>query len=67
MTTATYRPMEVSTIRASLSPCIFDDDPNERDALNTLILDMGYEPISTSNAEEALRLNRVGRCRLVFV
>ncbi len=67
MTTATYRPMEISTPRVSLTPCIFDDDPNERDTLNTLILDMGYEPISTSDAEEALRLIRVGRCRLVFV
>lgn len=67
MTTATtYKPIEVSTPRASLTPCIFDDDPVERDALATLILDMGYEPISTCDPEEALRLVRVGRCRLVF-
>jgi DNA-binding NtrC family response regulator len=66
MTTATYKPIEVSTPRASLTPCIFDDDPAERDSLSTLILDMGYEPISTSDPEEALRLIRVGRCRLVF-
>jgi DNA-binding NtrC family response regulator len=66
MTTAACKPIEVSTPRASLTPCVFDDDPIERDALSTLILDMGYEPISTSAPEEALRLIRVGRCRLVF-
>jgi DNA-binding NtrC family response regulator len=67
MTTATYKPIEVSTSRTSLTPGIFDDDPVERDALSTLIIfDMGYEPISTSDPEEALRLIRVGRCRLVF-
>jgi CheY-like chemotaxis protein len=66
MTTATYKPIEVSTPRATLTPCIFDDDPIERDSLSTLIMGMGYEPISTSDPEEALRLIRVGRCRLVF-
>jgi hypothetical protein len=66
MTTATYKPIEVSTSRTSLTPGIFDDDPVERDALSTLIFDMGYEPISTSDPEEALRLIRLGRCRLVF-
>jgi two-component system, NtrC family, response regulator HydG len=66
MTTSTCKPIEVSTPRASLTPCIFDDDPAERDSLSTLIQDMGYEPISTSDPEEALRLIRLGRCRLVF-
>jgi len=49
-----------------MTPCIFDDDPVERDALTTLIFDIGYEPVSTSDPEEALRLIRLGRCRLVF-
>ena len=66
MTASTYKTIEVSAPHASLTPCIFDDDPAERDSLSTLILDMGYEPISTSDPEEALRLIRVGRCRLVF-
>ena len=66
MTTATLKPIEVSTPRASLTPCVFDDDPVERNALTSLILDMGYEAISTNDPEEALRLIRVGRCRLVF-
>ena len=66
MICATYKPMEVSTPRSSLTPCIFDDDPAERESLTTLIFDMGYEPISTGDPEEALRLIRLGRCRLVF-
>jgi DNA-binding NtrC family response regulator len=66
MTTATYKPIEVSTPRSSLTPCIFDDDPVEREALSSLIFDMGYESVSTGDAEETLRLIRLGRCRLVF-
>lgn len=27
---------------------------------------MGYEPVCTSDSDEALRLIRLGRCRLVF-
>ncbi len=34
--------------------------------LSALIADMGYEPIPTSDAEEALRLVQYGRCRLVL-
>jgi DNA-binding NtrC family response regulator len=66
MTTATYKPIEVSTPRSSLTPCIFDDDPVEREALSSLIFDMGYEAVSTGDPEETLRLIRLGRCRLVF-
>ena len=66
MSYATYKPVEVSTVRSSMTPCIFDDDPAERDALNSLIMDMGYEPVCTSDPEEALRLILLGRCRLVF-
>jgi len=66
MTTTTYKPIEVSTPRSSLTPCIFDDDPVEREALSSLIFDMGYEAVSTGDPEETLRLVRLGRCRLVF-
>ncbi len=66
MAYATYKTVEVSTLRTSLTPCIFDDDPAERDALTTVISDMGYEPIPTGDPEEALRLIRLGRCRLVL-
>src|SRR5258708_33783614 len=66
MAYATYKAVAVSPIHSSLTPCIFDDDPNERDSLTHLITDMGYEPVSTADAEEALRLIRMGRCRVVF-
>jgi DNA-binding NtrC family response regulator len=66
MAYATYRSVDVATLHTSLTPCIFDSDPVERDALNTLVTDMGYDPIATSNPEEALRLIHIGRCRLVF-
>lgn len=66
MTYATYKAVEVSTVRSTLTPCIFDDHPVERDSLNALITDMGYEPVCTNDPEEALRLSRLGRCRLVF-
>lgn len=49
-----------------MTPCIFEDDPGVHDSLNVLIRDMVYEPVSTSDPEEALRLIRLGRCRLVF-
>src|SRR6266404_4684988 len=66
MAYATYKSVAVSSIQSSLTPCVFDDDPNERESLAHLITDMGYEPVTTDDAEEALRLIRMGRCRLVF-
>jgi DNA-binding NtrC family response regulator len=63
---ATTKIIESPTVRSTLTPCIFDDNPAERDSLNALISDMGYEPVCTSDPEEALRLIRLGRCRLVF-
>src|SRR5437660_3308046 len=66
MAYATYKSVAVTPIQSSLTPCILDDDPSERDSLSHLITDMGYEPVSTPDAEEALRLIRMGRCRVVF-
>src|SRR5258708_14249957 len=66
MAYSTYKSVAVSSIQSSLTPCVFDDDPNERESLAHLITDMGYEPVTTDDAEEALRLIRMGRCRLVF-
>jgi DNA-binding NtrC family response regulator len=66
MAYATYKTVEVSAPHTSLTPCVFDDDPSERDSLNALVHEMGYEPVCTSDSEEALRLIRIGRCRLVF-
>ena len=66
MACATCKSIAVYPIQSALTPCIFDDDPTERDSLAHLITDMGYEPVSTADAEEALRLIRMGRCRVVF-
>jgi len=62
----TYKSIDVLTSSASLTPCILDDDSALLDSLTSLILEMGYEAIATSDPEEALRLIRVGRCRLVL-
>jgi len=66
MAYATYKSVEVATLHTSLTPCIFDDEPLERDSLSALISDIGYEPIPTGDPEEALRLIRSGRSRLVL-
>jgi DNA-binding NtrC family response regulator len=66
MSYATYKSVEIPTLHSSLTPCIFEDEPAERDSLTSLISDIGYESISTSDPEEALRLIRTGRCRIIF-
>src|SRR6202045_4746553 len=66
MAYAPYKSVAVSPVQSSLTPCIFDDDPTERATLARLIADMGYESVTTADAEEALRQVRTGRCRVVF-
>ena len=63
---ATYKTAEVPALRASLTPCILDDDQSQVDVLAAQMADMGYEAIATADPEEALRLVRSGRCRLVL-
>jgi len=63
---ARYKTVEIATLKTSLTPCILDDDQGQLDVLSALIEDMGYEPIATADPEEALRLVRSGRCRLVL-
>ncbi len=50
-----------------LTPCILDDDPGQLEMLTAVIADMGYEAIPTSDPEEALKLVKRGRCRMVLV
>jgi DNA-binding NtrC family response regulator len=59
--------VENTATKSSLTPCILDDDPAQLEMLAALVAEMGYEPISTSSAEEALKLVQYGRCRLVLV
>ena len=63
---ALSRSVEVLAPRTSLTPCILDDDPAQLEILAELITHMGYEPIPTSDPEQALRLVRAGKCRLVL-
>jgi DNA-binding NtrC family response regulator len=66
MAYTSYKAVEVATVRSSLTPCIFDDNPTERNSLASVVTDMGYEPVLTGDPEEALRLIRLGRCRLIL-
>ena len=50
----------------SLTPCILDEDPGQLEGLAAVIGEMGYEPIPTTDPEEALRLVKRGRCRLLL-
>jgi DNA-binding NtrC family response regulator len=59
--------VENTATKSSLTPCILDDDPAQLEMLAALVAEMGYEPVSTSSAEEALKLVQYGRCRLVLV
>jgi DNA-binding NtrC family response regulator len=58
--------VEIFAPRTSLTPCILDDDAGQLEMLCGLVTDMGYHPILTSDPEEALRLVRAGKCRLVL-
>ena len=60
------RSVEILAQRTSLTPCILDDDPGQLEILSELITSLGYEPIPTSDPEQALRLVRAGKCRLVL-
>src|SRR5262249_9472615 len=40
--------------------------PAQLDALSALVAELGYEPVSTSDPEEALKAVRYGRCRLML-
>jgi DNA-binding NtrC family response regulator len=58
--------VETAPAKSSLTPCILDDDPAQLEMLAALVASLGYEPITTSSPEEALKLVQYGRCRLVL-
>jgi DNA-binding NtrC family response regulator len=66
MAHAYSKTVEVTAPKSSLTPCILDDDAELLDTLSVLVAEMGYEPIPTSDPEEALKMVRYGRCRLVL-
>ena len=67
MSVGLSKPTILAPARTSLIPCILDDDPAQLEMLSALIGNMGYEAISTTEPEEALKLIKQGRCRLVLV
>ncbi len=60
------RPVETALPKSSLTPCLLDDDPARLQALSALVAELGYEPVPTSDPEEALKAVRYGRCRLMI-
>jgi DNA-binding NtrC family response regulator len=58
--------VEIVAPKSSLTPCVLDDDPAQLEALASLIVELGYEPVPTADPEEALKAIRYGRCRLVL-
>jgi DNA-binding NtrC family response regulator len=63
---ASSKAVEVAATKSSLTPCILDDDPEQLEMLSALVAEMGYEPVPTADPEEALKMVRYGRCRLVL-
>ena len=63
---ALIKAVESTAPKTSLTPCILDDDPAQLDMLSAIMEEMGYDAITTSEPEEALRLVQTGRCRLVL-
>jgi DNA-binding NtrC family response regulator len=66
MAHASAETVEIAAPKASLTPCILDDDPARLELLTAVIADMGYESIPTADPQEALKLVKHGRCRMVL-
>jgi DNA-binding NtrC family response regulator len=66
MAHAISKAVAISSPSASLTPCVLDDDPDQLEVLSALVNDLGYQTLPTADPEEALRLIRSGRCRLVL-
>ncbi len=64
---ASTKTFDVVAPKSALRPCILDDDPAQLEMLSAVIADLGYEAVSTSDPEEALKLVKNGQCRLVLV
>ncbi len=60
------RTVEVPPTKRLITPCILDEDPDQRDALAALVEDLGYASVKTSDREEALQCIRDGRSRLLL-
>ena len=63
MAQAYSRTVEISSPKSSLTPCLLEDDPVQLDGLSSLVTELGYDSVSTSDPEEALKAVGYGRCR----
>src|SRR5436305_12492883 len=66
MAHAYSRTVEIAAPKSSLTPCLLEDDPSQLQALSSLVAELGYQPVATSDPEEALKAVRYGRCRLII-
>src|ERR1035438_3642473 len=66
MAHAYTRTAAVVTPDRALAPCILDEDPAQLEALAKLVQELGYEPILTSDPEEALKSVRHGHSRFLL-
>jgi two-component system response regulator HydG len=51
----------------ALTPCVLDRTQEEADELVSVVHEMGYKAVGTSDPEEALGLLRRGLCRVILV
>jgi CheY-like chemotaxis protein len=63
---ATPKTVEIAAPKNSLTPCVLEEDPVQLDALASLIAELGYQCVPTSDPEEAIKALRYGRCRLML-
>jgi len=58
--------LEIASPKSSLTPCLLEDDPVQLQGLSSLVTELGYDPVSTCDPDEALKAVRYGRCRLMI-
>jgi DNA-binding NtrC family response regulator len=51
----------------ALTPCVLDRTQEEADELVSVVHEMGYKAVGTSNPDEALGLLRRGLCRVILI
>ena len=66
MTPTLSKTVEAPRAKGVVTPCILDEDPEQRDALGVLLEDLGYDSIKTSDPDLALKYIRDGRSRLLL-
>jgi two-component system response regulator HydG len=64
---ASSRTLTTVVSKTSLIPCILHDDRAQLEALRAALIAMGYQPIDTSDPEEALLLVKRGETQLLLV